>query len=71
MMHFSIYIGSELELSVKKHTNKAHFSKAGYYFLMIFLKNAGFRMWPPSRDTIFSLSCQSKLDQGVFVKLKN
>ena len=52
-MHFSIYVVSEIELCVKMHTNKAHFSTVGYYFLMIFLKIAGFRMRPPSTDTFF------------------
>ena len=38
-MHFTIYVGSELELFVKRHTNKAHFSTAWYHF--DFLKKFG------------------------------
>ena len=53
-------VGSDLEFCVKGYTKKAHFSTEGYHFLMIFLKNAGFRMWPPSMDTVvffFLLNC--------------
>ena len=34
IVHFSTYVGSELENYVNSHTNKTQLSTAGYYFQM-------------------------------------